>query len=98
MICGSMVLVVVVGKVGGPAGPVEMKLGLGLPAAEPMEAEPNHFGAPLNDGVVEETSGGRIVSLDWRGRLRPTHFQEGVMERDHFSSCVVESTEFGFSS
>ena len=89
---------VVVGKIGGPAGPVETKLGLGLPAAEPMEAEPNHFGTPLNDGVMEETSGGRIVSLEWRGRLRPAHFQEGVTQRYHFLSSVVESAEFGFSS
>ena len=98
MICGRMMLGVVVGKVGGPAGPIETKLGLGLAAAEPMEAEPNHFSAPLDDGVVKETSGGRIVSLEWRGRLRPTHFQEGVTERDHFSSCVVESAKFGFRS
>ena len=30
VICGDMVLGVVAGKVGGPVGPVEMKLGLGL--------------------------------------------------------------------
>ena len=60
VICGRMMLGVVVGKVGGPAGPIETKLGLGLSAAEPMEAEPNHFSVPLDDGVVKETSGGRI--------------------------------------
>ena len=73
-----MVLGMVVGQVIGSGGPVEAKLRLGFTAAEPMEAEPNHFGPPLNDGVLEETSGGGIVGLEWRGRLRPAHFQEGV--------------------
>ena len=65
MICGRMMLGVVVGKVGGPAGPIETKLGLGLSAAEPMEAEPNHFSAPLDNSVMQESSGGGVVSLKW---------------------------------
>ena len=55
VISGGMMLGVVVGKIGGPAGPVETKLGLGFPAAEPMEAHPDHFDAALDDGVLNES-------------------------------------------
>jgi hypothetical protein len=34
--------------------------------------------------------------LDGCTWLRPTHFNEGLMEGDHFLGCVVESAKFGF--
>ena len=60
-----MVLGMVVGQVIGSGGPVEAKLRLGFTAAEPMEAEPNHFSAPLDNSVMQESSGGGVVSLKW---------------------------------
>ncbi len=34
--------------------------------------------------------------MDVHAWLRPTHFDEGLMEGDHFLGCGVESAEFNF--
>ncbi len=34
--------------------------------------------------------------MDGCAWLRPTHFDEGLTEGDHFLGCGVESAEFGF--
>ena len=88
---------VVVSKVGSAAVPVEAELGLGMPAAEPVEAEPNHLSAPLDDSVIEEAGGRGVVCLEWGGRLGPSHFKESVAERDHFTRGMLEGAKFGFS-
>ena len=96
MICWRMMLGVVVSKVGSAAVPVEAELGLGLPAAEPLEVEPNHLSAPLDDCVIEEAGGRGVVGLDWGGRSGPSYFKESVAERDHLTRGMVEGAKFCF--
>ena len=96
VICWRMMLGVVVSKVGSAAVPVEAELGLGLPAAEPVEAEPNHLSASLDDCVIEEAGSRGVVCLDWGGRLGPSHFKESMAERDHLTCGMVEGARFCF--
>jgi hypothetical protein len=56
---------------------------------------PWHFFLQDN-GEVGDTNGSRVVHLDGRAWLRPTHFDEGLMEGGHFLGCGVENTKFGF--
>ncbi len=49
-----------------------------------------------DNGEVGDTNSSRVVHLDGRAWLRPTHFDEGLTEGDHFLGCGVESTKFGF--
>ncbi len=37
-----------------------------------------------------------VVHLDWSAGLWPTHFVEGLLERNHFLGGGVESSKFGF--
>ncbi len=37
-----------------------------------------------------------VVHLDWSVGLWPTHFVEGLSERNHFLGGGVESSKFGF--
>ncbi len=49
-----------------------------------------------DDGEVGDTNGSGVVHLDGCAWLRPTHFDEGLMEGDHFLGGGIESTKFGF--
>ncbi len=49
-----------------------------------------------DDGEVGDTNGSKFVHLDECAWLQPTHFDESLMEGDHFLGCGVESAEFGF--
>jgi hypothetical protein len=49
-----------------------------------------------DNGEVGDVSGSGVVHLDGHAWLRPTHFDEGLIEEDHFLGCGVESTNFGF--
>ncbi len=49
-----------------------------------------------DNGEVGDAIGSEVVHLDGRGRLRPTYFDEGLMEGDHFLGCGGESAKFGF--
>ncbi len=48
-----------------------------------------------DNGEVGDTNGSGVVCLDGRAWLRPTHFDEGLMEGDHFLGGGVESAKFG---
>ncbi len=48
--------------------------------------------------MVGDINGSGVVHLDGRVQLRPTHFDEGLTEGDHFLGCGVECTKFGFGS
>ena len=96
MIRGRVVLGVVISKVVGATFPVEAELLLGFATAEPVEAEPYHFGSTLDNSVVEETSGCGVVGLDWSLRLGPTHFFEGCTKGDEFPGGNVECRKFSF--
>ncbi len=37
-----------------------------------------------------------VVCLDWSAGLWPTHFVEGLSERNHFLGGGVESSKFDF--
>jgi hypothetical protein len=51
-----------------------------------------------DDGEVGDANGSGVVHLDGHAWLRPTHFDESLMEGDHFLGCGVESAGFGFGS
>jgi hypothetical protein len=51
-----------------------------------------------DDGEVGNANGSEVVCLDECAWLRPTNFDEGLMEGGHFLGCGVESAEFGFGS
>ena len=85
-----MMFSVVVGQVGGARVPEKLKLFLSLLAAEPVEAEPNHFGMMLDDGIVEETYCCGVVCLEWGSRLGLTDFSQGMAEGYHFQGGVIQ--------
>jgi len=78
----GVVLRVVVPLVVGALGPVVAELPLRFPAAEPVEAHVHRLRALGHDGVVGDADGGGVVGLDGRARLRPSHFLEGLADRD----------------
>ncbi len=50
-----------------------------------------------DNGEVGDANGSGVVHLDGRVWLRPTHFDEGLTEGDHFLGGRVVSAEFSFS-
>ena len=60
---------VVVVKVGDTRLPVDEELALACAIAYPIKAHVDRFRYFLFDGVVGEAVGGRVVDLDWSGRL-----------------------------
>jgi hypothetical protein len=49
-----------------------------------------------DNGEVGDANGSGVVYLDGHAWLGPTHFEESLMEGDHFLGCGVESLKFGF--
>ena len=102
--CGTHGFVVDVGMgfgrvirmVEGAGGPVVTKLALGFAAAEPPEAHVHGFHFARDDSLVGYAKGCSVIGLDGRFWLRPTHFNKGVAERDHFFGTDVETGKFGF--
>jgi hypothetical protein len=47
-----------------------------------------------DNGEVGDANGSGVVHLDGCAWLRPTHFDEGLTEGDHFLG--IESAKFGF--
>ena len=64
-----MILGLVVAKVGDTRLPVDVELDLACAIAYPIKAHVDRFRSFLFDGVVGEAVGGRVVNLDWCGRL-----------------------------
>ena len=102
--CGALGFVIdvrmgfggVVSKVGGARSPVEAKLTLGFPTAEPPEAHVHGFHPFCDDSFVGNAQGCCVVGLNGQLWLRPTHFDKGVVERDHFFGTDIETCKFGF--
>ena len=69
-----MVFGTVVGPVFGAFVPVITKLALGFTATKPVKTVVHGFGLFLDDGVVDDTDRSGVVSLNWRRRLGPAHF------------------------
>ncbi len=49
-----------------------------------------------DNGEVGVANDSGVAHLDERAWLRPTHFDEGLMEGDHFFGGGVESAKFSF--
>ena len=64
-----MMLGVIVAQVSDAGLPVDEELTLACAVANPIKAHVDRFRLFLFDGVVGEAVGGRVVNLDWRGRL-----------------------------
>ena len=63
-----------------------------------MKTVVHGFGLFLDDGVVDDTDHSGVVSLDWRRRLGPAHFDECLAKGYHFFGGDKEGTNFGFCS
>ncbi len=70
----QVVFGVVVGHVGCAAIPVETKLTLGFTTAKPMKSQPDHLDSSLDNGVMDKAGSHRVIGLDRRFWLFPTHF------------------------
>ena len=64
-----MMLGVAVAKVSDARLPVDKELTLDFMIAYPIKACVDRFRLFLLDGVVGKAVGGRVVDLDWSGRL-----------------------------
>ena len=64
-----MMLGVVVAKVIDARLPVDEELTLACAITYPIKAHVDRFQSFLLDDVVGEAVGGRVVNLDWSGRL-----------------------------
>ncbi len=81
---------VVIGEIVGAFVPIEAKLALGFSTSEPVDSHANHFDAACDDGVVYESDCSRIVCLDGRLGLWPTHFSECVADGYHVTCGDVQ--------
>eukprot|EP00980_Cylindrotheca_fusiformis_P000015 scaffold5_cov98-Cylindrotheca_fusiformis.AAC.2 len=78
MVDRSMVLGEVIGKVGAAGFPKHVELSLGDAVADPVVAHVDVASLVLFDGVVGDTRGGGVVSLDGRGWLRMVHVDKSL--------------------
>ena len=53
-----------------------------------MESEAEHFDASGNDCIIDETNCCVVVGLDGQRRLRSSHFDEGIPERNNAESLA----------
>ena len=72
-----MVLGEIIGEIISALLPMDAKLALSDTIAYPIESHVNGPRSALFDGVVGNSIGDCIVSLDWGGWLGPSHFFEG---------------------
>ena len=72
-------------------------MSLAYPVADPVKAHIHSFGATLFYGVVGDSGGAGVVSLDGRCCLGMSHVSESVAEHGGFLSVVEKGTSFGFS-
>ena len=80
VVFGREVLGEVIGKVFSSFLPVQAELVLFDAAAHPVETHVKSFGEIPAHVAGEDSVGGRAVSLDWGGRLRVAHFDEGRVD------------------
>jgi hypothetical protein len=73
---------------------VKAELALSCMAPQPMEAHPDHLDPALDDRIADEARSSRIVGLDRRSGLFPSHFFQGCPEGYHFTGCGVQRCEF----
>ena len=73
-----MILCVLISHVLSARVPVESKISLDHVAAKPVKYHVHGFGALGDNGVVGDSHGGGIVSLDGRLPLGPFDFYESL--------------------
>ena len=78
-------------------GPVEAELALGCAAAELVQACIHRFGLLGEYGVVCESNGSGVVSLDYIFRLSPTHLNKGLEESNPYLGGDEQGIKFKFS-
>ena len=76
--------------------PVKEELTLGFVVLKPVEAHVNRFGSSLFDGLVADTFGGRVVSLDPCWGLGMSEFLKHDAEVAPFLAIEVKGCELGF--
>ena len=70
---------------------------MGIAAADPPEAYVHGLEHFIDHGVVGDAAGGRVVALDGRDSLRPSHFCVSFSKGYHGFGADEEAQEFGFS-
>ena len=70
-------------------GPNRNGIDFGFMPVKPVKAKPYHIFVALNENIMEETHGSRVICLNGRLRLQPTHFFKGVAKRHHLIGSYV---------
>ena len=83
MVMGGMVFCAIISNIFRARSPKEAGLTLSFAAADPVVLHVHGFGLVSNDGVVGYTHGSIVTTLDGGFRLRPTHFDECISQRNH---------------
>lgn len=73
-----------------------MELFLGFVAAELPKVNVHGLYCFGRDCFVDNAPSYCVVGLDWLLRLRPTHFDQGLTNGDHFFGTGEEVDKFGF--
>jgi hypothetical protein len=74
--CSRVMFAEIVSAIGCAGFPKYVELFLADAVADPIETHVNGLGVFLLDGIVGQSSGGGVVSLEWRGRLLVSEFLE----------------------
>ena len=96
MVFDREVLGEVIGKVFGSPLPVQAELILIDVADHPVESHAKGLGAFPVYVAGEDAVGGRAVGLDWGGRLRVAHFDEGCADGNSLLAVEENRSSFGF--
>ena len=88
----------IIGAVEAALAPVDMKLALANAITNPVKAHVNCFRPFLFDGVVGNTGGSAVVSLNGSGRLRMTEFFKANTDRTRLFAVEVDGSKFSLSS
>ena len=70
---------------------------MGLAEAYPVEMHVHKFYASRDNVFVDNANISGVISLDGRGRLRPSHFDECLAQRNHFLICNEKRAKLIFS-
>ena len=91
---GGVTLGAVVGEVEFAGGPEKSELALGFSAAEPVEFHVHGFCFARDAGFFGHADCCGVVALDGSWGMGPSHFGEGLTERDHFFGYKEETSKF----
>ena len=95
MVFGKEVLGELIGKVFSYFLPVQAELVLFDAAAHPVETHVKSLGALSEYVTGEDAVGSRAVDLDWGGRLRVVHFDEGRADGNSLLAVEENLSSFG---